>query len=228
MKKSRGFTLIELLVVVAIIALLIAILLPSLAKAKTQSVRAKCLAVLKNWGTMINMYASENGGTFIIKNNGQGWNSTGSLYGSYWAAKFNTSLRVCPGSTAAAITANTTAYSMVAYNPSSYQMTWQAPGDTGHSNGYRLVNFKNASASVLMIDTAPGAANPWFSSMTDVQMTSPSLHDSLFDRHQGTGGALFIDGHCETEKFADYATNIPSMAPPPAAEASKPWTLIVS
>ena len=42
MQKRKGFTLIEVLVVVAIIALLVAILLPSLSKAKEQSKRVAC------------------------------------------------------------------------------------------------------------------------------------------------------------------------------------------
>lgn len=59
-KKARGFTLIELLVVVAIIALLISILLPSLARARELSKRTVCAANLKGTGNGFATYATAN------------------------------------------------------------------------------------------------------------------------------------------------------------------------
>lgn len=58
-RRPRGFTLIEVLVVVAIIALLIAILLPSLSRAREQSRRAVCASQLKEQGSAIQMYTME-------------------------------------------------------------------------------------------------------------------------------------------------------------------------
>ena len=60
MVKRAGFTLIELLVVVSIIALLVSILLPALAKAREQTRAAMCLSNLKAWATATVMYHSEN------------------------------------------------------------------------------------------------------------------------------------------------------------------------
>ena len=60
MWKSKAFTLIELLVVIALIALLLAILMPSLRKARDAARRISCGNRLKQWGTAIQMYTNDN------------------------------------------------------------------------------------------------------------------------------------------------------------------------
>ncbi|MBN1508597.1 MAG: prepilin-type N-terminal cleavage/methylation domain-containing protein [Sedimentisphaerales bacterium] len=60
MRKTNAFTLIELLVVIAIIAVLMAILLPSLHRAKEQGQRATCLSNVKQLTLAWILYAQEN------------------------------------------------------------------------------------------------------------------------------------------------------------------------
>jgi prepilin-type N-terminal cleavage/methylation domain-containing protein len=64
MQRRKGFTLIELLVVVAIIALLIAILLPSLGRAREISNRSYCSANLTGILKSANVYANDNNDDF--------------------------------------------------------------------------------------------------------------------------------------------------------------------
>ncbi len=63
-KTRRGFTLIELLVVISIIALLIAILLPSLAKAKELANRVVCAANVRSIIQVMFIYAQSNNSVF--------------------------------------------------------------------------------------------------------------------------------------------------------------------
>ncbi len=58
-QRKKGFTLIELLVVISIIALLVAILMPALGKARDQAKASTCGSQLKQWGLAFYYYAED-------------------------------------------------------------------------------------------------------------------------------------------------------------------------
>src|SRR5690606_17178593 len=70
---AQGFTLIELLVVVSIIAILAAILLPALARAREQANRISCANNLKQMGLVFLMFSNEHDGRFPKGSPNQYW-----------------------------------------------------------------------------------------------------------------------------------------------------------
>ena len=92
---KRAFTLIELLVVIAIIALLLAILLPSLKKAKRQGQAIVCRAHVKQWALCYKLYADENGDKLA----GTAWgNNVGNSYTEVLRPYYDDidAIRYCP------------------------------------------------------------------------------------------------------------------------------------
>ena len=64
-KNKDGFTLIELLVVIGVIAILMAILVPALHKAREQAKQVVCMTNLKQWATLFRYYTDDNQGYYM-------------------------------------------------------------------------------------------------------------------------------------------------------------------
>ena len=85
MHKQNGFTLIELLVVISILVLLMALLFPSLQRARNQARAVACRANLKQWATTIALYTEDHEG-HLPRDNNVGYSALflfGSVSGSY-------------------------------------------------------------------------------------------------------------------------------------------------
>jgi prepilin-type N-terminal cleavage/methylation domain-containing protein len=85
--RAQGFTLIELLVVIAIIAILAAMLLPALTRAKLNAQVAQCLSNLRQIGVGVKLYADDNRSTLPPRDTNQRGEPGPLIYYVGWGGK---------------------------------------------------------------------------------------------------------------------------------------------
>jgi prepilin-type N-terminal cleavage/methylation domain-containing protein/prepilin-type processing-associated H-X9-DG protein len=147
---ARAFTLIELLVVIAIIAILAAMLLPALARAKESGKRIACLNNLRQLSLSAQMYASDNLGFYPPRSIDARWPDR--LYDSYGK---NVKLLLCTTEAATPVSNGSSPSNNVAdASPRSYLINgWNDYFVGGTNTGMNLGDNMKESAVLHSSDT---------------------------------------------------------------------------
>jgi prepilin-type N-terminal cleavage/methylation domain len=234
-QHQTGFTLIELLVVIAIIAILAAMLLPALSKAKTKAQAAGCMNNTKQLMLGWMMFIGDNNDKMPEPNN---WVGGGPMT---WTTDVDPndmikpdpanpefpltqgyvrsiSVFKCPGD-------NFQGPGNTQPRPRSYAMNAAAGGTVGtiggdyHPEGNRtyIKDTKGQRASILnrpgpskvwvVLDEHPDSINDFiFQFRPGYQQAAYQWQDMPSSHHNGAGGLSFADGHSEIRKWKDPRT----------------------
>jgi len=222
---SLAFTLIELLVVLAVIGILAAMLLPTLARGKASAWRADCASNLRQLGLATQMYWDDNNGNCFrwyegVTNNGElywfGWLGTGqegqrpvdlsagALYRYLAASK----VRLCP-----ALNYALPQFKLKADSPvCSYGYNvLLSPGSSG--TFANISRVRRPTETTLFADAAQvndfqspaSRANPmleeWYYLDNPTNYPSPNYYPHGHFRHSGKAAVGFCDSHVGSEGF---------------------------
>ena len=223
-RRAAGFTLIELLIVIAIIAILSALLLPTLGKARATAKRAVCESNLRQLGVAAELYWDDNTGkcfnyNFGTTNSGRilwfGWLGAGAettrpfdlSLGALFPYLNGSDVRLCP--------ALGTALAQFKLKASDVVFSYGYNGFLSTPTNLPPRNFsqiKQPSELTLLADAAqvndfqyPAShSNPmveeWYMLDNPTNYPSPNYYPHGHFRHTQRANVVFCDGHVDLEK----------------------------